>query len=70
MVKNADNPGATPIEIFDDLRQLLAANRAQFFISVPAGPFYGFNRSGAQEFSRNHKQLVAAGHDGQREGSP
>ncbi len=33
--------------MFDGFRQALAANRAQFFRDVPAGPFYGFNRPGA-----------------------
>ena len=48
MVKSAKNPGGLPIEVFDGLRASLVANRAQFFIEVPAGPFYGFNRSGAK----------------------
>ena len=26
----------------------LAANRAQFFLDLPSGPFYGFNRPGAK----------------------
>jgi len=47
MVKTADNPDGLPIEVFDGFRAALAANRAQFFRDVPAGPFYGFNRSGA-----------------------
>jgi len=48
MVKSDTNPGGTPIAVFDDLRKALAANRAQFFLDVPAGPFYGFNRAGAK----------------------
>ncbi|GGY78568.1 non-heme chloroperoxidase [Streptomyces olivaceoviridis] len=48
MVKKDSNPEGTPIEVFDGFRAALAANRAQFFIDVPAGPFYGFNRPGAQ----------------------
>ncbi|WCE06003.1 alpha/beta hydrolase [Pseudoxanthomonas sp. JBR18] len=48
MVKTPDNPGGTPIEVFDGFRQALAGNRAQFFLDVAAGPFYGFNREGAQ----------------------
>jgi non-heme chloroperoxidase len=47
MVKSASNPGGLPIEVFDGLRAGLAANRAQFFRDVAAGPFYGFNRPGA-----------------------
>ena len=47
MLKTAANPGGTPIEVFDGYRQALAANRAQFYIDVASGPFYGFNRPGA-----------------------
>ena len=48
MVKTKDNPGGTPIEVFDDFRAALAANRAQFYIDVASGPFYGFNRPNAK----------------------
>src|SRR5690242_14099181 len=48
MVKSEKNPGGTPIEVFDGFRATLAANRAQFYIDVAAGPFYGFNRPGAK----------------------
>lgn len=47
MLKTESNPEGLPIEVFDDFRAALAANRAQFFRDVPAGPFYGFNRDGA-----------------------
>jgi non-heme chloroperoxidase len=48
MVKSDKNPGGLPIEVFDSFRAALAANRAQFYVDVPAGPFYGFNRDGAK----------------------
>jgi non-heme chloroperoxidase len=48
MVKSASNPGGTPIEVFDGFRKALAANRAQFYVDVASGPFYGFNRKGAE----------------------
>jgi non-heme chloroperoxidase len=48
MVKTDANPGGTPIELFDQFRTALAANRAQFYLDVPSGPFYGFNRPGAK----------------------
>lgn len=48
MVKTEANPGGLPIEVFDGLRQQLAANRAQFYYDLPAGPFYSFNRPGAK----------------------
>ncbi len=47
MLKTASNPEGLPMEVFDGFRSALAANRAQFFRDVPAGPFYGFNRDGA-----------------------
>ena len=47
MLQTADNPGGLPVAVFDGFRQGLAANRAQFFLDVPTGPFYGFNRAGA-----------------------
>ncbi|MBW4212557.1 alpha/beta fold hydrolase [Enterobacter asburiae] len=47
MVKTDANPGGTPIEVFDGFRKALAANRAQFYLDVASGPFYGFNREGA-----------------------
>jgi len=53
MVKKASNPGGTPIEVFDDLRKQLEANRAEFYMAVPSGPFYGYNRSGAKPSQGN-----------------
>ncbi|WP_306891236.1 alpha/beta fold hydrolase [Ancylobacter amanitiformis] len=48
MVKTPANPGGLPIEVFDGFRKALAANRAQNYIDIPAGPFYGFNRPGVE----------------------
>lgn len=48
MVKTAANPGGVPIDVFDGLRKALADNRAQFYLDVPSGPFYGFNRPGTK----------------------
>jgi non-heme chloroperoxidase len=48
MVKSESNPGGLPIEVFDGFRSAQAANRAQFFLDVASGPFYGFNRPGAK----------------------
>ena len=50
MVKTEAYPGGLPIEVFDGFRSALAANRAQFFRDVPAGPFYGFNRPDAKVY--------------------
>src|SRR5690606_39405703 len=43
----AANPKGTPIEVFDDLRRQLAANRSQLYFDLASGPFYGFNRANA-----------------------
>ena len=48
MVRKESNPGGTPIEVFDGFRAALAANRAQLYLDIPTGPFYGFNRPGAK----------------------
>ncbi|MBB5710032.1 alpha/beta fold hydrolase [Sphingomonas xinjiangensis] len=47
MLKTEAYPGGLPMDVFDGLRSALAANRAQFFRDLPTGPFYGFNRDGA-----------------------
>ncbi|MFT9063384.1 MAG: alpha/beta hydrolase [Acetobacter persici] len=44
MVQTDRSPEGAPIEVLDGLRAGLAANRAQFFLDVASGPFYGFNR--------------------------
>jgi non-heme chloroperoxidase len=48
MVKSDNNPEGLPLEVFDGFRAATAANRAQFFIDVPTGPFYSYNREGAK----------------------
>jgi len=48
MVKTPANPGGLPMDVFDGFRTALLEDRAQFFINVPTGPFYGFNRPGAK----------------------
>jgi non-heme chloroperoxidase len=41
------NPGGLPIDVFDDIRKNVLADRAQFFRDLSA-PFYGANRPGAK----------------------
>ncbi|GAA0551231.1 non-heme chloroperoxidase [Rhizomicrobium palustre] len=50
MLKTAENPEGLPIEVFDGFRKGTADNRAQLFLDVAAGPFYGFNREGAKVY--------------------
>lgn len=46
MVRTEANPDGQPKAVFDGLQATLAANRAQFYQDLPAGPFYGYNRDG------------------------
>lgn len=48
MAKTDSNPDGIPVEVFDGFRAALVANRAQFFLDIPSGPFFGFNREGAK----------------------
>jgi non-heme chloroperoxidase len=46
LLKTEANPGGIPIEAFDAYRAGVAGNRAQIYLDIAAGPFYGFNRTG------------------------
>lgn len=48
MLKTEAYPLGLPIEVFDGFRAALVNNRAQFYRDVPSGPFFGFNREGAE----------------------
>jgi non-heme chloroperoxidase len=48
MVKTPANPGGLPKEVFDGFQAQVAGNRAQFYMDLPTGPFYGYNRPGAK----------------------
>jgi non-heme chloroperoxidase len=48
MLKTAANAGGLPIEVFDGLRNEVAANRTQFYLDFASGPFYGYNRPGTK----------------------
>jgi non-heme chloroperoxidase len=47
MLKTPANPGGLPIEVFDQIRAGVLADRSQFFKDL-AMPFYGYNRPGAK----------------------
>ncbi len=47
MLKTAENPGGLPIEVFDQLRAAVQADRSQFWKDLSL-PFYGYNRDGAK----------------------
>lgn len=48
MLKTPDNPTGTPVEVFDALRQASLDNRAQLYLDIASGPFFGFNRPEAE----------------------
>lgn len=48
MLKTPDNPGGTPLEVFDGLRKASLENRSQLYLDLASGPFYGYNRPGAK----------------------
>ncbi|MFS2006404.1 alpha/beta fold hydrolase [Duganella sp. CT11-25] len=48
MLKTDTNPGGLPIAVFDGIRAGSVANRAQLYLDIASGPFYGYNRPGAK----------------------
>ena len=57
MLKTEANPAGTPIEVFDQLRASVLADRSQFFKDLSM-PFYGYNRPGAK-ISEGKEALAA-----------
>ncbi|KAI0869974.1 putative hydrolases or acyltransferase [Hypoxylon argillaceum] len=49
LVKTEVSPDGVPMEVFDGFRTAMLKDRAQFFLDVPTGPFFGFNRPGAKK---------------------
>jgi non-heme chloroperoxidase len=47
MLKTAANPGGLPMEVFDQIRASVVADRSQFWKDLSL-PFYGYNRPGAK----------------------
>ena len=47
LLKTSANPNGIPIEVFDELRAGLRADRSQFCRDFASGPFFGANRPGA-----------------------
>jgi len=48
MVQTPAYPGGLPVSVFDDFRRQYLEDRAQFFLDVARGPFFGYNRPGAK----------------------
>ncbi|MEI9886110.1 MAG: alpha/beta hydrolase [Rhizomicrobium sp.] len=47
MLKSASNPGGLPVEVFDQLRASVVADRSSFWKDLSL-PFYSYNRPGAK----------------------
>jgi non-heme chloroperoxidase len=48
MVQTEANPGGLPKSVFDGFQDSVATGRSGFYRDLAAGPFYGYNRGGAQ----------------------
>jgi pimeloyl-ACP methyl ester carboxylesterase len=57
MLKTEANPGGTPIEAFDKLREGVRTERTQFWREL-SYPFYGYNRPGAKVSEGVQEQFV------------
>ena len=66
MLRTDNNPDGAPIELFDGFRAAAQSNRAQQYLDIASGPFFGFNRPGAtpsQGLIQNfYVQGMQAGH--------
>lgn len=48
MLQTDDNPDGLPIDVFDGIREASLNNRSQLYLDIASGPFFGFNRPGAE----------------------
>jgi non-heme chloroperoxidase len=48
MLKTDANPDGIPMDVFDGLRATHTANRSQMYRDLASGPFFGYNRPGAE----------------------
>lgn len=48
MLQTPANPGGLPIEVFDGIRAASLADRSKLYKELAGGPFFGYNRPGAE----------------------
>ena len=48
LAKTDRSPQGVPMDVFDSFRHSMVKDRAQFFVNVFSGPFFGFNRDNAK----------------------
>jgi non-heme chloroperoxidase len=61
MLKTATHPAGLPMEVFDGLRKGSLDNRAQLYLDIASGPFFGFNRPGAKPSPGQVQAFLAQG---------
>jgi non-heme chloroperoxidase len=49
MMQTDNNPEGLPPAVFDQFRDAMLQDRAQFFLDVASGPFFSYNREGAKK---------------------
>ena len=67
MLKTPANPGGLPIEVFDQIRAGVQADRSQFFKDLSAAVLR-LQPAGRQGLRRRARFVLAAGHDGRLPG--
>ena len=63
MLKTAANPGGLPIEVFDQLRAGVVADRSQFWKDLEHAVLR-LQPAGREDLGRRARVVLAAGHDG------
>lgn len=48
MLKTDSNPNGLPLSVFDGLRKASNEDRSQLYLDIASGPFFGYNRPGAE----------------------
>lgn len=61
MLRTDDNPDGIPLEVFDGFRKAAQQNRSQQYLDIASGPFFGFNRPGAETSQGLVQSFWAAG---------
>ena len=69
MLKTPANPNGLPKSVFDDLQAQLAASRSQILSRPPRRSVLWLQPAGCKTIGSRHRQLVAPGHDGRRQGA-
>jgi len=61
MLRTEDNPDGLPLEVFDGIRKASLEDRAQLYLDLASGPFYGFNRPGAKVSTTGERRACRPG---------